>query len=120
MARVGRAYNEFRRATSQLSDAFNRTLQAELNEGRSAVPQTKDVLLAANTTVNEVVAGTQATIGFEPTQPATEPAATVAPSAAPAEVARNVARDGTTDTTGLNGDAGKVVEWSWDAAAQTP
>src|SRR5437016_778979 len=37
MGQVGKAINDFRRATSELSDEFNRTIQAELQETRSEI-----------------------------------------------------------------------------------
>ena len=41
MGQVGKAIGDFRRATSELSDEFNRTIQAELQETRAVVDETK-------------------------------------------------------------------------------
>ena len=37
MGQVGKAIGDFRRATSELSDEFNRTIQAELQETKAIV-----------------------------------------------------------------------------------
>ena len=41
MGQVGKAIGDFRRATSELSDEFNRTIQAELQETKAIVDDTK-------------------------------------------------------------------------------
>ncbi len=51
MGQVGKAINDFRRATSELSDEFNRTIQAELQETRAVVDETKSTLLDAKASV---------------------------------------------------------------------
>src|ERR1700694_2533900 len=51
MAQVGKAIGDFRRATSELSDEFNRTIQAELQETRAVVDETKSTLLDAKASV---------------------------------------------------------------------
>src|SRR6266853_1362704 len=51
MAQVGKAINDFRRATSELSDEFNRTIQAELKETRAVVDDTRSVVTEAHTSV---------------------------------------------------------------------
>src|SRR6267378_6158807 len=44
MGQVGKAINDFRRATSELSDEFNRTIQAELQETRSVIDEAKSAV----------------------------------------------------------------------------
>jgi sec-independent protein translocase protein TatB len=60
MAQVGRAINELRTATTQLSDDFNRTLQTELNETRLVADEVKGAFYEARSTVDEAVTGTPA------------------------------------------------------------
>jgi TatA/E family protein of Tat protein translocase len=55
MAQVGKAINDFRRATSQLTDEFNRTIQSELNEGRSVLEDTRATVTDMQTTVNSAM-----------------------------------------------------------------
>src|SRR5215813_11827135 len=69
MAAVGKAYSEIRRATTQVSDEFNRTLQAELGEGRAIIRESKEMLSDARSTVNEAVADTRAAIRTDPKPP---------------------------------------------------
>lgn len=59
MAQVGKAIGDFRRATSELSDEFNRTIQAEIQETRAVVEETKAVLYDAHSTVAGVPAPTR-------------------------------------------------------------
>ena len=51
MGQVGRAIADFRRATSQLSDEFNRTIQSELAETKQVVEETRAALNDARSTV---------------------------------------------------------------------
>src|ERR1041385_6371653 len=69
MAQVGKAIGDFRRATSDLSDEFNRTIQAELHETRAMVDEAKSTLTEAreslvevHSSVNSAVAGVAAPI----------------------------------------------------------
>src|SRR3982751_4157810 len=73
MGQVGKAINDFRRATSDLSDEFNKTIQAELKEGRSFLEETKAAVSDVHTTVNSAVAGTAPSPHVSP--PAEIPAA---------------------------------------------
>src|SRR5215472_15797607 len=69
MAAVAKAYAELRRATMQLSDGFNRTLAAELKEGRTIARESTQVLSDARSSLNAAVAGTQAGTGGLPAPP---------------------------------------------------
>src|SRR5579859_6017593 len=51
MAQVGKAIADFRRATSSLSDEFNRTIQAELQETRGLIDDTKATVAGVQSTV---------------------------------------------------------------------
>src|SRR5262245_22256450 len=61
-AELGKAYSEVRRAATQLSDDFNRTLQAELDASRAVVKQTKEAVTEARSSVDAAVAGTRAAL----------------------------------------------------------
>jgi TatA/E family protein of Tat protein translocase len=62
MAQVGKAIGDFRRATSDLSDEFNRTIQAELQETRAVVEETKAAVSDARSTVNSAITGVPAPV----------------------------------------------------------
>jgi sec-independent protein translocase protein TatB len=57
MGQVGKAINDFRRATSDLSTEFTRTIQAELQEGRSVLDETKSAVTDVHSTVNSAMTG---------------------------------------------------------------
>ena len=54
MGQVGKAINDFRRATSELSDEFNRTIQAELQETRAVIDETKSAVSGVQATVTDL------------------------------------------------------------------
>src|SRR6266481_5223327 len=62
MGQVGRAIADFRRATSELSDEFNRTIQAELQETRAVVDETKATLSDAKASVYDAHASVNSAI----------------------------------------------------------
>jgi TatA/E family protein of Tat protein translocase len=62
MGQVGRAIAEFRRTTSQLSDEFNRTIAAELQETRALVDDTKSAVSGVHTSINSAITGTPAPV----------------------------------------------------------
>ena len=53
MGQIGRAISDFRRATSELSDEFNRTIQTELQETRAIVDETRQVMQETTSAVRE-------------------------------------------------------------------
>src|SRR5206468_8201808 len=53
MGQVGKAINDFRRATSDLSEEFNRTIQSELQETKSVVDEAKSVMTDARSVMTE-------------------------------------------------------------------
>src|SRR5439155_22232750 len=103
MAQVGKAINDFRRATSELSDEFNRTIQAELKDTRAVVDDTRSVVTEAHTSV------TSALSVSAPTR-----------TAAPAEIAP--AANGTNTEGASNGAVpgsstpplADTSQWSWE------
>src|SRR6266513_2447309 len=77
MGQVGKAIADFRRATSELSDEFNRTIQAELAETRAVVEDTKSAVSGVHTSINSAIAGTPVPTL---TTPAPAPTLTAGPS----------------------------------------
>ena len=62
MGQVGRAIADFRRATSALSDEFNRTIQTELQETRALVDDTKSAVTGVHTSINSAITGAAAPV----------------------------------------------------------
>jgi TatA/E family protein of Tat protein translocase len=54
MGQVGKAINDFRKATSDLSEEFNKTIQAELQETKAVVEEAKSVMTDAKSAVSDV------------------------------------------------------------------
>src|SRR3954463_7244094 len=67
MGQVGRAIGDFRRATSDLSEEFNRTIQAELKETREVVDEAKSVLGEPRAAVTDVQSTVNAAVSTVPT-----------------------------------------------------
>jgi len=121
MGQIGRAIGDFRRATSELSDEFNRTIQTELQETRAIVEETRGIMQEttaavreAHTAVGEAGAAVKtlpaptrvATPAVEPpvvngTNTSPEPAPEIAEAAEPTEPMPPLA-----DTS----------QWSWETA----
>ena len=116
MGQVGKAINDFRRATSGLSDEFNRTIEAELKETRSVIDETKSAMTEARTSVNSAIAGTPA-----PKRTAVPAETAPAPNGAAAEPAAS----GAPGESGANGAVSGAVgppladttQWSWETSA---
>ena len=70
MGQVGRAIADFRRATSALSDEFNRTIQSELNETKQVVEETRAVLNDARSTVTQTHAAVTSAVAVSSGTPA--------------------------------------------------
>ena len=107
MGQMGKAINDFRRATSDLSEEFNKTIQAELQETKSVVEEAKSVMTEARTAVTDVHSSVNSAVTGVP---------------APTLVAEpGVATNGT----GPNGTTSSepkpaladTSQWSWETAA---
>jgi len=115
MGQIGKGIADFRRATSQLSDEFNRTIKAELEETKSIVDDTKSAVTGSYADINAAIKGSPAPTT---TAPAPAPALTAA-AAAPAVGLAN-------GTNGSNGTAPEEApvattgQWSWETAAPAP
>jgi len=113
MGQVGKAIADFRRATSDLSDEFTRTIQAELQETRAMVDDTKSTVTGVHTSINAAISGTAAPVLTTP---------------APAPTLTAAGPNGTNGTNGTNGAYAAqssppltdTAQWSWEAAAPAP
>ena len=104
MGNIGRAIGDFRRATSQLSDEFNRTIQAELQETRALVDDTKSTVTGVHTSINSALTGMPApTRTAEPGNGVTAPNGTNGTMSTPATP-----------------PLADTAQWSWESAAPAP
>jgi sec-independent protein translocase protein TatB len=112
MGQVGKAVNDFRRATSDLSDEFNRTIKAELEETRGIVEETKSVMTEARSSVYEARSSVNSAI--------TSTAAPVR-TAAPAEAAPNGISSEAPSNGAVADDAkpplADTTQWSWETSS---
>jgi TatA/E family protein of Tat protein translocase len=118
MGQVGKAINDFRRATSELSDEFNRTIQAELQETRSVIDEAK----SAVSDVHANVADLRASVTGVPA-----PVRTAVPDEAlPAPAANGINGEAHAETF-TNGTVQPEVvppladttQWSWETSGPT-
>ena len=110
MGQIGRAIADFRRATSSLSDEFNRTIQAELGETRQVVEDTRAVFSDARNSVT--AAHTAITSGVAAANtPAPQPVAV--PAAAPTNGASGNGANGTSPAPAM----ADTSQWSWETSA---
>jgi sec-independent protein translocase protein TatB len=115
MGQVGKAIADFRRATSELSDEFNRTIQAELKETRAVVDDTKSAVTGVHTSINAALTSAPA-----PVRTAAPGEALAAPNGTAAEP---VANNGTANGTGPDTATPPLADtsqWSWETAAPAP
>jgi sec-independent protein translocase protein TatB len=116
MGQVGKAIADFRRATSELSDEFNRTIQAELQETKSIVADTKSAVTGSYADINAAISGTPAS---SPSAQTPAPALTTAAPAAGLASSSN----GSSTTNGTTQEDAPVAtrgQWSWETAAPAP
>ncbi len=119
MGQVGRAIADFRRATGQLSDEFNRTIQAELQETRGVFDETRSAVTGVQSSINSAISGTAAAVSIPaPTLSAPAPAPVTAPQT-----------NGVTAPNGTNGThaappstpaLADTTQWSWETSAPAP
>jgi sec-independent protein translocase protein TatB len=118
MGQVGKAINDFRRATSELSDEFNRTIQAELQETRAVIDEAK----SAVSDVHANVADLRASVTGMPA-----PTRTAVPSEALPAPAPNGINSEPHSETFTNGTVQTEVvppladsaQWSWETSGPT-
>lgn len=117
MGQVGRAIADFRRATGELSNEFNRTIQAELQETRGVFEETRSAVTGVQTSINSAISGTAAAI--------TTPAPTLT---APAPTPTTNGASAANGTNGTNGSytpsesppLADTAQWSWETSAPAP
>ena len=114
MGQVGRAIADFRRATSELSDEFNRTIQAELQETRALVDETRSTVTGMQSSLSSAMSGITA-----PTLTTPAPSVTVAP---PNGNGVSVPNATTLDAppNGSTPPLANTAQWSWETAAPPP
>ena len=131
MGQIGKGINDFRRATSDLSDEFNRTIQAELqetkavvDEARSAVTEAKSVVTEArtavtdvHTTVNSTLTGTAAPV--RTASPGEGLTSSDALSAANGTNAEPHAETNGTTPAESTAPMADTSQWSWETAETT-
>jgi TatA/E family protein of Tat protein translocase len=113
MGQVGRAIADFRRATSQLSDEFNRTIQAEIAETRAVVDETKSAVTGVHSSINSAISGVSSAATLSATAAAPTP---VAPPS------NGVPSNGTTTAVATEDKPplAETAQWSWETAAPAP
>src|ERR1700736_6472967 len=117
MAQVGKAIGDFRRATSELSDEFNRTIQAELQETRALAEETKATFADAKASVYDAHASVNSAITGMPAPVRTavpgevQPASNGTGTPAYAEPATNGSTPA--QTTPALAD---TSQWSWETS----
>ena len=118
MGQVGKAINDFRRATSELSDEFNQTIQAELQETRSVIEEAKSAVSDVHANVADLHASVTA-------MPA--PTRTAVPEEAlPAPAANGINGEAHVETFTNGTVQAQVVPpladtalWSWETSGPT-
>jgi len=111
MGQVGKAIADFRRATSDLSDEFNRTIQAELAETRSLVDESKSAVTGVHTSINTAISGVTAPVL---STPAPAPTLTASPSNGVTTTSNGTAVATTEPPTP---PMAETAQWSWETAA---
>jgi sec-independent protein translocase protein TatB len=120
MGQVGRAIGDFRRATSELSDEFNRTIQAELNETKATIEETKSALTDVRSAVDSTMSETRAAITG---------AGTMAPARVSTPAVETPVANGTNHDDGANNGVATAessppladaTQWSWETSPTEP
>ncbi len=111
MGQVGRAIGDFRRATSELSDEFNRTIQAELNETKQTIEETKSALTEVRSAVDSTMNETRAAVAGAP---AAQHVATPTPPAVESNGAVDHEESGSTN--GSTPPLADTSQWNWETS----
>jgi sec-independent protein translocase protein TatB len=114
MGQVGKAIADFRRATSELSDEFNRTIQTELQETKAIVDDTKSTFTGTQASIN-------AALGTAPAVAAAAPAlATTAPSLSNGTNSSVNGANGTTSAAVADPAPAPTPQWSYETSGPAP
>src|SRR5436190_9567918 len=108
MGQIGRAIGDFRRATSELSDEFNRTIQAELNESKQVIEETKAALTDVQSAVTSTMTETQAAVSGLPA-----PTRVASP---PVDTNGTVEHDESASQNGSAPALADTSQWSWETS----
>jgi Tat protein translocase TatB subunit len=100
MGQVGKAIADFRRATSQLSEEFNQTIQSEINQTRATLEEPLNETRAALNDATSV------------TSPSPSPPP---PAASPAEPGQAVGSEGMAAAIGATAGSNSADQWNWEA-----
>jgi sec-independent protein translocase protein TatB len=121
MAQVGKAIADFRRATSELSDEFNRTIQSELQETRAVVDETKATFTDAKASVYDAHASVSSAITGTPApvRTAVPGEALPAPNGTSTPPHGESAANGTAPAQSTPALA-DTTQWSWETSASPP
>jgi sec-independent protein translocase protein TatB len=117
MGQVGRAVADFRRATSELSDEFNRTIQAELNETKQTIEETKSALTEVRSAVDSTVNETRAAVSGLPAPKPVAAPPLPAPAPPPSVGTNGAVEQHVAGST--NGSAPPLADtsqWSWESS----
>lgn len=109
MGQLGKAFRDFQRTTSQLSDEFNRTLQAELAETKAVIEETKAVVKETKSVVTDAATGFK-TAATTPAPQLTTPASQ--PASVDQEPANGRVEPAASDTS--------TGGWNWETPVPTP
>ncbi|MDQ3808657.1 MAG: twin-arginine translocase TatA/TatE family subunit [Chloroflexota bacterium] len=115
MGQFGRVIGEFRRATSELSDEFNRTIQAELNEAKQTLDETKSALTEVRSAVDSTVTETRSAVAGVNAAQRAATAPVQASGAKDATLAEEATTNGT--TAAASPALADTSQWSWETAA---
>jgi Tat protein translocase TatB subunit len=102
MGQVGKAIADFRRATSQLSEEFNQTIQSEINQTRATLEEP----------LNETRAALNDATSVTSTSPSPSPPP---PAASPAEPGQAVGSEGMAAAIGATAGSNSADQWNWEA-----
>jgi len=118
MGQVGRAIADFRRATGELSDEFNRTIQAELQETRGVFEETRSAVTGVQTSINSAISGTAAAVTAPaPTLTAPAPSTANGASAANGSSGANGTNGTYANATSDSPPLADTAQWSWETSA---
>jgi sec-independent protein translocase protein TatB len=118
MGQVGKAIGDFRRATSDLSDEFNRTIQAELQETRAMVDEAKSTLTDARESLTEVHTSVTSAVSLTPApvRTAAPPEALPASNGVSAESHTDALTNGSVPAA-VTPPLAETARWSWETSA---
>lgn len=126
MGQVGKAIADFRRATSELSDEFNRTIQAELSETRALVDDTRSTVTGVQSSINSALTGATVPVLTTPATSVTVASPNGSGVTVPNGTTLEAPANGTNGSNGTNGFASATpvtntaASWSWETAAPPP